>query len=195
MMDCKDADQDHKCDYCNIKLTTCLDDDNNHNCDICSKKLSRCIDKDPVDHVCEYCFETISECSDKDKNHICDECAKLLSTCHDDVKDHLCDVCSKALSKCVDENEDYICEYCHKPTPTTIVTVADGCLVNGAEMAYKYHFNESLTLFFSYEGDDGRVVDCWVIFNSDGNEIGRVEPNAFYELFEYGKYYAEPVFE
>ena len=91
-----DEDNDHRCDFCEYRLTSCADADKNHFCDLCEKELSKC--------------------SDSDKNHNCDLCDKVLSECADDNKDHKCDYCGTELSKCTDADRNHKCEYCGKAT-------------------------------------------------------------------------------
>jgi hypothetical protein len=117
-----------------------------------------------------------------------------MSVCADEIKDHLCDICNIALSYCIDENENYSCDYCGRPTPTVTVTVDEGCLVNGAAEAYKYEFNNVGIFAFSYEGNDGRVVDHWLVYDLNGNLICRVEKDEFYTVSGVGKFHAKPVF-
>ena len=106
----------------------------------------------------------------------------------------MCDICSAVLSYCIDENENYSCDYCRKPTPTVTVTIEDGCLVNGASEAYKYEFNDSGIFAFSYEGDDGRIVDYWMVYDRDGNIVCRIEKDDLYIVTGTGKFHVKPVF-
>ena len=117
-----------------------------------------------------------------------------MSECTDENKNHNCDICRISLSICEDVNGDYICDYCLKPVPVTIVSVAPNCLVNGSEKAYRYEFNNEITLFFSYEGDNVVTVEGWVIKTADGDEIARIGCYEFYVIRERGEFYAEPIF-
>ena len=44
LLEHSDTDNDHKCDLCDLKLSTCVDEDKDHLCDICKEELSQCAD-------------------------------------------------------------------------------------------------------------------------------------------------------
>lgn len=53
-----DANHDHFCDKCSIRLSDCADNDNDHNCDVCGKKLTD-HNVDPNTGYCTICGKEI----------------------------------------------------------------------------------------------------------------------------------------
>lgn len=195
VMGCKDLNFDHFCDGCKLKFTDCEDSDKNHHCDICETKLSSCKDGKTVDHICEYCGEKFSSCYDTDKNHECDHCLVIMSVCEDASNNHKCDVCDKILSECVNEGNDDICDICGIPLPWLVVKMAEGFLVNGAKTETVFQtYPNYLTLFSCAENSEIGITG-WIIYDTNGVEVDKLDGTSTYRFNEGGEYYVVPVFE
>lgn len=107
---CVDANNDHRCDDCNSKLTNlCVDANGDHACDVaaCGKQMD-------------------GECTDEDGDHTCDvaACSRHMKVecCEDEDGDYICDICERNC--CDHEYVDYavnnndgthtgVCAYCN----------------------------------------------------------------------------------
>lgn len=154
---CVDADSNHACDECEVKL--CADGkDLDHLCDVCGDSL--CYEGDIADHYCDGCGAELSKCADEIKNHYCDICGKGgfggdscvdadpktdghncnycgANLCVDvEPKNHVCDVCEAVLSECTDADNNHDCDYCGKEDITVCVDenkdhICDICKAEG----------------------------------------------------------------
>ena len=91
----KDAD-DHKCDYCDKKITECAvtELNNAHECTVCGA-TSECVVEDGTAHECTICGDST-------------ECVVEEGTAHE------CTICG-ATSECADEDADEACDVCGEP--------------------------------------------------------------------------------
>jgi hypothetical protein len=98
------------------------------------------------------------------------------------------------MTDCVDENNNFCCDYCLGLLPIATITADEGCLVNGYESAITNYHCPTLPIIFSYELNDGKKVDYWIIYDESGKEFARVDNGEFYYHSEPGYYHAKPVF-
>jgi hypothetical protein len=104
-------------------------------------------------------------------------------------------VCGEILSQCTDNVKNYICDVCGVRLPCIIVTVPDGCLVNGDVEDVAYQVDGPMIILLTYVKNDNKTVTAWILYNSEGEEVATLIPNELYTISVEGIYYAVPVFE